>query len=63
MLAEVAALREENARLRGLLGLDRRPNDGHRRRWAPTLFSAPAEQRRLDRSAPEAQKIQLMRSL
>jgi len=62
-VAEVASLREENARLRGLLGLDRRPNDGHHRRWAPTLFSAPAEQPRLDRSAPTTQKIQLVRSL
>src|SRR5436190_14216757 len=35
--AELAALREENVRLRGLLGLDERSDDAGEQ-WAPTLF-------------------------
>ena len=40
--SEMAALRVENARLRGLLGLDDRATAAPRTAWKPTLFT-PAE--------------------
>jgi hypothetical protein len=59
----VDELREENARLRGLLGFDARAGDGHRRAWAPTLLSEPAKRPAVDASASEAEKVALLRSL
>jgi len=56
-------LREENARLRGLLGFDTRAGDGHRRAWAATLLTEPAERPVVDASAREAEKVALLRSL
>jgi hypothetical protein len=38
LLAEIEALRAENARLRGLLGLDDRAANDHVAAWSPTLF-------------------------
>ena len=43
LVAEVELLRAENMRLRGLLGLDDRPSDGHAQAWAPTLLTEPTE--------------------
>jgi hypothetical protein len=61
--AEIADLRAENTRLRGLLGMETRPGDGHRRAWAPTLLSQPAEVSPIDAAAPIEQKLALVRSL
>jgi superfamily II DNA or RNA helicase len=62
-LAEAAELREENARLRGLLGLETRQNDGHQHGWAPTLFSQPTETALIDGAASPEEKLALMRTL
>jgi len=62
-LAELEQLRAENMRLHGLLGLDTRSDDGHRRAWAPTLFTQPATTRAIDSAAPIGVKLALMRSL
>jgi len=59
----VDELRVENARLRGLLGLDSRAGDGHRHAWAPTLLAAPAERPVVDASSGEAEKVALLWSL
>jgi superfamily II DNA or RNA helicase len=59
----VEELREENARLRRLLGLDTRASDGHCRAWSPTLLSEPAERPGVDASSGEADKVALLRSL
>lgn len=63
ILAEVAELREENARLRSLLGLETRHDDGHRHGWAPTLFSQPTEAVLIDGAASAEEKLALLRSL
>jgi len=63
VLAEVEALRAENARLRGLLNLDARDDDGHRHAWAPTLFTQPPTTPVLDSTASPEDKLALMRSL
>jgi superfamily II DNA or RNA helicase len=63
LLREVEALRVENARLRGLLGLDRRPREGHADAWAPTLLTDPAEQPVVDDSSAWEDKLGLVRSL
>lgn len=59
----VDELRAENARLRGLLGLDTRASDGHRRAWSPTLLTDATEMPVVDASAGEADKVALLRSL
>jgi hypothetical protein len=59
----VDELRVENARLRGLLGLDSRAGDGHRHAWTPTLLADPAERPIVDVSSGEAEKVALLRSL
>ncbi len=56
-------LREENARLRGLLGLDARAGDGHRQAWSPTLLTEPAGRPVVGASAGEAEKVALLRAL
>src|SRR5581483_9788557 len=67
LLAEVAALRAENARLRGLLGLDARADDLAVAGWSPTLFAPQPSTAEpvpvLDRSSPRAAKVALFRSL
>ena len=63
LLAEVEALRDENGRLRGLLGLDERPDDGHARAWAPTLLTEATEQPSVDASSTAADKLALLWSL
>ena len=62
-LAEIEELRSENRRLRGLLGMETRKGDGHRRAWAPTLFTQPATTSAIDSAAPIGLKLALMRSL
>jgi hypothetical protein len=59
VLAELEALRAENARLRGLLGLDERADDVAAPGWSPTLFTSPAADEVkpvVDRSSPRAAK-------
>jgi Uncharacterized protein conserved in bacteria len=68
LLAQLEVLRAENARLRGLLGLDRRDRDLATAGWSPTLFAAqpPTLDSRpcvVDRSAPRAAKVAVFRSL
>ncbi|MEW6475240.1 MAG: DEAD/DEAH box helicase family protein [Actinomycetota bacterium] len=67
LLAELDELRAENARLRGLLGLDARADGLADRGWSPTLFAshtATAEAKPVvDRSSPRAAKVALFRSL
>ncbi len=63
ILAEVAELREENARLRSLLGLEARQDDGHRHGWTPTLFSQPTEAALIDGAASVEEKLTLVRTL
>ena len=60
---EVAELREENARLRALLGLDTRATGGHQSAWAPTLFVDPAPSAAIDATASVAEKVALLQSL
>lgn len=62
-LARMAELTEENARLRGLLGMDSRPDDGHRHGWAPTLFSQPTDTPEIDRAASLDEKVTVLRRL
>ena len=62
-LAQVEELRAENARLRGLLGLDGRDPDAHSMAWTPTLFNQPTEMSTFDAAAPLATKLALLRSL
>jgi hypothetical protein len=59
----VDELRQENARLRGLLGLDTRAGDGHSQAWAPTLLAEVRERPAVDASASEAEKAGVLRSL
>ena len=57
------ALRAENARLRGLLGLDDRTGDGHVQAWAPTLLTEQAVQPSVDAASTAAGKLALLWSL
>ncbi len=63
LLAEVEALRAENDRLRGLLGLDERRDDGHVHAWAPTLLTEATGQPAVDASSTDADKLALLWSL
>ncbi|MDQ3542748.1 MAG: DEAD/DEAH box helicase family protein, partial [Actinomycetota bacterium] len=63
LLAQVEALRAENDRLRGLLGLDERPDDGHVQAWAPTLLTEATDRPRVDASSKAADKLALLWSL
>jgi superfamily II DNA or RNA helicase len=60
---ELARLREENARLRGLLGLDDRPADGHSMAWSPTLLSTSVAGPPVDAGSSNEVKLELFRSL
>jgi len=62
-LSEIEALRSENIRLRGLLGLEKRQHDGHKRAWAPTLLLQPASATPIDATAPMEKRLALLRSL
>lgn len=61
--SEVEALRVENDRLRGLLGLDERSADAHAQAWAPTLLSEGTARPAVDGSSAQADKVALLRSL
>ena len=63
LVRRVRALEEENARLRGLLGLDERIDDGHTTAWTPTLLTSPNERSALDATATENDKVALLRLL
>src|SRR2546428_600372 len=68
LLAELEALRAENARLRDLLGLDGRAGEMQAAGWPRPLFGVqshpPAATRAgVDRSAPRSGKVALFRSL
>ena len=63
LLAEVDELRRENARLRGLLGLDGRADDRHAVAWAPTLLPVSSPPVPVDSSAPLAARVALLQSL
>ncbi len=67
MDAELAELREENARLRGLLGLDDRSGRQRTQVWKPTLFPSVATATpvavSVDRHSTPEVKIALFRSL
>ncbi len=61
--AEVAGLKEENARLRPLLGLDERKTDGHATAWSPMLLPEEVSTAPLDSSSPDLEKLALLASL
>ena len=62
-LDELQTLRAENARLRGLLGIDRDREESPPA-WEPTLFVPEAAPRaRVDRTSSPAEKVTLFRSL
>ncbi|MFP4074162.1 MAG: hypothetical protein ACLFVZ_09005 [Actinomycetota bacterium] len=61
--SRIRELQEENARLRGLLGLDDRSSDGHRFAWNPTLFSQASELADVDAASSDEMKVALLRSL
>ncbi len=63
MAAEVVRLREENARLRGLLGLDERASDAHTVSWSPTLLSEAEPTPLIDASSSDDAKLALLTSL
>jgi superfamily II DNA or RNA helicase len=63
LAAEVARLREENARLRGLLGLDERAGDAHTVSWSPTLLAEAVSTPLVDASSPGDAKLALLWSL
>lgn len=63
-LAEIAALRAENERLRGLLGLTEERASDPPPAWEPTLFAPPVSERLfVDRRSSPADKIALFRTL
>ena len=61
--AELERLREENARLRELLGMDERPTDAHTVSWSPTLLSASPAVAPIDAESSNSAKLTLFRSL
>lgn len=61
--AELERLREENARLRALLGMDERPTDAHTVSWSPTLLSASPAVAPIDAESSNTAKLALFRSL
>ena len=63
LLAEVTALRAENDRLRGLLGLDDRAGDGHAQAPAPMLLTETVRQSTVNASSTPADKLALWWSL
>lgn len=59
----IKELEEENARLRGLLGLDDRSSDGHRIAWSPTLLSQASGLVEIDATSGDEMKVALLRTL
>ncbi|MGH8908178.1 MAG: TOTE conflict system archaeo-eukaryotic primase domain-containing protein [Egibacteraceae bacterium] len=62
-LAELEQLRAENARLRGLVGLDERRVGGPVRGWEPTLFPEEQPAVMVDEGSSDEAKLALFRSL
>ncbi len=67
-MSELTALRAENARLRDLLGLDRRVKDTEVAGWSPSLFRdgpgrEAAAKSMVDQSSSQAAKVALFSSL
>jgi hypothetical protein len=60
--AELVRLREENARLRALLGMDERPADGHSVAWSPTLLSNLVTGPAVNAQSSNAAKLELFRA-
>lgn len=60
LVSLVEELRTENARLRGLLGLDSRANDGHETAWTPTLFAQSSDAPPIDATAGDGEKLRLL---
>jgi superfamily II DNA or RNA helicase len=69
LLAELDSLRQENARLRGLLGLDTRPPDEAHAGWSPSLFPGEGAQGlppalpAVDESSALDAKVEMFRAL
>lgn len=65
LLGELERLRAEVERLHDLLGLGARTGDGHRRAWAPTLFSGSgaAAACEVTQASSPGDKLDLFRSL
>jgi hypothetical protein len=59
----IKELEEENARLRGLLGLHDRSADAHRFAWNPTLLSQASELVKVDAASSDDTKVGLLRML
>jgi hypothetical protein len=64
-LVEIDSLRAENARLRGLLGLDVERDPDPPASWEPTLFAPTASvpMPAVDRRSSPAEKVELFRRL
>lgn len=63
LVRQLEQVREENVRLRGLLGLECRPHGGHETAWSPTLLAVPSERVSVDARATDAEKLALLWSL
>ncbi len=63
LLAEVERLQIEVDRLYRLLGFDSRPDDGHNRAWAPTLFGGSEALAEVSLASRLDEKVGLLRSL
>lgn len=69
LVAELQELREENRRLRELLGLDQPQRGGNGKGWTPLLFSDTAsapeitDRPAVDRTSPREAKVALFRAL
>lgn len=61
--AELDQLRQENARLRSLLGLDERDADGHTTTWSPMLIPDTVRSASADRDSSNESKLALLTSL
>jgi superfamily II DNA or RNA helicase len=63
LIAEVARLTHENDRLRSLLGLNDRADDGHASAWSPSLLSQTEPLAQVDASSANSAKLALFTSL
>lgn len=63
LAVEVARLREENLRLRTLLGLDQRPPGGHETAWSPSLLTEQAPLPTVNAASSNDEKLALLWAL